>query len=308
MGSWYEEMPVVLREIANVLKSFSLHPLTKGNRIGAFYRFLTWQISSRLNKGPIVYDWIDGCKFYVRRGEVALTQNMYAGLMEFEDMGFLLHFVRSGDLFVDVGANVGSYSILACGARGARGYAIEPVPSTYERLINNMRLNQIESRVKCLNIGIGSERGTIQFTSNMDATNHALPVGSTDQNAVSAEVYPLDDVLVNESPILMKVDVEGYETLMVEGAEATLKKESLQAVIIELNGMGNRYGWDDALIVDRMIDIGLNPYTYDPLQRKLFSLHGKNSTSGNTLFVRDEAFVLERVRSAQPVTVLGIQF
>src|ERR1700740_1717867 len=105
-------------------------------------RFFAWQVASRVRKEAIVHDWIEGTKFFVRSHELGLTGNIYAGLHEFVDMGFLLHFVRSGDLFVDVGSNVGTYTILACGARGARGYAIEPVPGTFERLMRNIRLNR----------------------------------------------------------------------------------------------------------------------------------------------------------------------
>lgn len=48
------------------------------------------------------------------------TGNIYVGLHEFEDMAFLLHVLRRTDLFVDVGANIGSYTILAGGAAGAK--------------------------------------------------------------------------------------------------------------------------------------------------------------------------------------------
>lgn len=257
---------------------------------------------------------MEGSKFYAHTGETGITGNIYTGLHEFDDMGFLLHFLRAGDVFVDVGSNVGSYTILACAARGARGYAIEPVPSTYHRLMNNVRLNRIEDKVKCLNIGIGSHRGQIAFTSSRDTMNHALPAGSSEESSVHVEIYSLDEVLAQESPKLMKVDVEGYETLLVEGAQETLKKDSLQAVIMELNGSGNRYGFDDARIVERMVSFGLIPYTYDPLHRNLKylgahpNMGGERSIRDNTLFLRDEAFVRERVRTAPPLTVLGKEF
>jgi hypothetical protein len=59
-------------------------------------------------------------------GMTGATGNLYVGLHEFEEMAFLLHFLRPGDLFADVGANVGSYTILAAvaverGTHCARG-------------------------------------------------------------------------------------------------------------------------------------------------------------------------------------------
>jgi predicted RNA methylase len=68
------------------------------------------------------------------------TQKIYCSLQEFEDMALLLHVLRPGDLFVDVGANVGSYTILAAGVCGANVISIEPVPSTFTHLADNIHL------------------------------------------------------------------------------------------------------------------------------------------------------------------------
>ena len=71
----------------------------------------------------------------MRHGETGLTGNLYAGLHEFADMAFVMHALRPTDLFVDIGANAGSYTILACAVAKARGCAFEPLPSTYRRLV-----------------------------------------------------------------------------------------------------------------------------------------------------------------------------
>jgi hypothetical protein len=66
-------------------------------------------------------------------------------------MAYVLHTLTPDDFFVDVGANVGSYTVLACAVRGAKGYCFEPVPTTYRRLLDNLRLNDLTSRVVSLN-------------------------------------------------------------------------------------------------------------------------------------------------------------
>ena len=53
------------------------------------------------------------------------TGNIYCGLHDFEEMSFLMHFLRAGDVFADVGVNVGAYSMLAASV-GARAIAFEP--------------------------------------------------------------------------------------------------------------------------------------------------------------------------------------
>ena len=97
--------------ILSTIRFITNHPLNREHKLGAIIRFAKWQLGSRLVPGAVVYDWINGSRFLVKTGETGLTGNIYTGLHEFPDMGFLLHFLRSDDLFVDVGANVGSYTI-----------------------------------------------------------------------------------------------------------------------------------------------------------------------------------------------------
>ena len=294
--------------VINLLNFITNHPLNRDNKITSVIRFAKWQIGSRLVPGAVVYDWVNGSRFLVRTGETGLTGNIYTGLHEFEDMAFLLHFLRTDDLFIDVGANVGSYTILACSARGARGYAFEPVPNTYKKLIENIRLNHLENRVQCFNIGLSDKKGEIVFTSDMDTTNHALASGEQSANTIRVEVSTLDQVLGTDSPTLMKIDVEGYETPVLKGALETLNKKTLKSVIMELNGSGNRYGFDESQILEMMFDYGFNTYSYNPFERILVNLQGKNLDSGNTLFIRDKEYVLDRLNSSPKITIHGKQF
>lgn len=58
-----------------------------------------------------------------------------------------LHFLRPGDLFLDIGANVGTYTVLASGVCGGKIMAFEPDPRTLRHLQRNIELNQLENLV-----------------------------------------------------------------------------------------------------------------------------------------------------------------
>lgn len=294
--------------LLNTIRFVTDHPLNRGHKIRSIIRFATWQVGSRLVPGAIVYDWVNGSKFIVKTGETGLTGNIYTGLHEFQDMAFLLHVLRGEDLFVDIGANVGSYTILACSAVGARGIAFEPVPSTYKRLVENMRLNRLDEKVRCINKGVGARQGNIGFTADSNATNHALAPEEQCDNTVAVEITALDTALHDDSPTLIKIDVEGYETPVLEGASETLGKQTLLAVIMELNGNCNRYGFDESRILELMFDNGFRSYSYNPLNRTLSALEGKNLNSGNTLFIRNKLSVEERLRSSAMISIHGNQF
>lgn len=291
--------------LTNILKNLLNHPLNKTNKIGALIRFIKWQIVSRLVPGEIIYHWINNSKVIARPGETGFTGNIYCGLHEFSDMAFLLHVLRKKDLFVDIGANIGSYTILACSAIGARGYCFEPVPSTYHRLMTNIKLNNLEEMVISSNIALGNEKGEIYFSSDQNCMNHAITDDEQVEDKIVVNVSTLDEEL-KKDPFLIKIDVEGYETLVLKGAVNTLKNKELCAVIIELNGSGSRYGFDESKILKMMLDYGFKTYSYNPFERNLINLEGKNLMEGNTLFIKNIDHVLERIKKASKVNVHNI--
>jgi FkbM family methyltransferase len=234
------------------------------------------------------------------------TGSIYTGLHEFEDMAFVLHLLRQDDLFIDIGANIGSYTILAGAAVGARCISFEPLPATYAHFMRNICLNDIKDRVTALNCGVGDAEGVLCFTSDLDTVNHVanqeeMSLGS----AVEVKVFPLDTIIGGEAPTLIKIDVEGFETNVIKGARSVLIRDSLRAVIMELNGSGARYGFDEQILHNQMLDFGFSPYTYSPFDRKLISLNRNKSSSGNTLYIRNPDSIQATLSSAPTFHVHG---
>ena len=256
----------------------------------------------RLNPYPIIYPYTDKASLIIQKGMTGATGNYYCGLHEYEDMAFLLHFLREDDVFVDIGANIGSYTVLASGHIGATTYAFEPAPSTYKHLINNIAINQISGRVKAYNLALGSQQGSVNFTSSLDTVNHIANIGETDTIQVTVE--KLDDILENQKqPSLLKIDVEGFETEVLRGASRTLNQQCLKAIIIELNGSGGRYKFDEREIHRALLNLNFHAFSYDPAARIL----NPRDTYGihNTIYVRDVNRVKERLVNAPKVKILG---
>src|ERR1700738_1077325 len=91
------------------------HRLNAGGRWRAVGRVVRWQVASRLLAGPFALPFVGDTRLFARRGMTGATGNWYCGLHEVEEMAFMLHFLRPEDLFVDVGATVGSYTGKAAG-------------------------------------------------------------------------------------------------------------------------------------------------------------------------------------------------
>ena len=230
------------------------------------------------------------------------TGNYYCGLHEFEDMAFVANLLRPNDHFVDIGANVGSYTILASGESGANTIAVEPLPNTFSRLRRNVRQNDLDDLVTLCNLGIGDEVTQLQFTTSLDTVNHVVTKVDQNVEVSTVDVVPLDSLLKDVEPLCIKIDVEGFEQKVIDGAPNSLQSIDLRAVLLELNGSGGRYGFSDDDIHQKMTDYGFEPHTYDPLNRKLQSLTGHH-TEGNTLYIRDMPFVQERLESAPAINL-----
>ncbi len=286
----------------SLLRFITNHPLNRQHKIKAVSRFVKWQISARLNPYPVVYSYTDKTRLVIQRSMTGATGNLYCGLHEFTDMGFLLHFLRSDDLFVDVGANIGSYTVLAGGHVGAKVVSVEPVPKTFEYLKTNIAINQISEKVMVYNFALGNEKGHLSFTSTLDTMNHVAT--GTEDNIIRVPVETLDAILEKEQePVLLKIDVEGFETNVLKGASQTLLKNTLKAIIIELNGSGLKYGYDEAEIHNKLVSAGYHPHRYDPFKRTLAKID-KFGTH-NTIYIKDVAFVRERVEKADKLKIAG---
>ncbi len=280
------------------------HPLGKKHPLKSLLRFIVWQVQTQLMPSKlIIKPFVGSVKFYAKKGLTGITGNIYTGLHEFGDMGFLLHFLRSQDVFFDVGANVGSYTLLASGACNAKSIAIEPVKSTFNILQQNIILNNLQNSVQLLNNGAGATAGTLAFSSTEDTTNHVLTEDELTNSIAIIPVITIDSLLTAEAPALIKIDVEGYETEVLRGMAETLKTPSLKAIIIELNGSGERYGFDEQAIHQLLIDNQFMPYSYDPFTRSLTLLttHGNY----NTIYCRDIGFINDRLKNAPGIKLMG---
>jgi hypothetical protein len=118
-------------------------------------------------------------------------------------------------------------------------------------------------------------------------------------------VTTLDALTDGHPPSLIKADVEGFETEVFAGAGGTLARPELRALIVELNGSGARYGFEEEPLERRFESFGFRRYEYDPFTRDLRAAETK-STVGNTLYLRDVACVQRRLREAPSVQVFGV--
>lgn len=293
----------LLRQSWQTYRFVSTHPLTAKARTTALLRTLRWQLGSRILPHAMIVDWVAGSKLVARRGRTGATGNIYTGLHEYDEMSFLLHFLRAGELFVDIGANIGTYTVLASAVCGAKVISFEPSPSTYEELVDNVKINRVEGLSESWNMALGEREGSVTFTDDLDTVNHVLSSSeSQHRKTVNVPVKRLDDVLAGRQSALIKLDVEGYELAVLKGATTALA--GTRALIVELNGSGLRYGVRDEDIADLLASHGFTPCAYDPASRRLRTITERKNY-GNVIYVKDVAEAASKLRSAERRAVYG---
>jgi FkbM family methyltransferase len=284
----------------STLRFILTHPLNRHRRLGALRRLAEWQVGSRLVPGPVIVDFAGSTRMIVAHGSTGITASLYTGLGELEHMAFVGHLLRPHDLFVDIGANIGAYTVLTAGYSGADVVAVEPGRDAFTRLCENVRLNDLGARVEAHCVALSDYDGKGQLTTGLDTMNH-LVRNQGGEEASSVDVTTLDKLLAGREPAAIKIDVEGFESAVIAGAKETLRSPALIALVIEMNGSGKRFGYDEKNLHDTIVSHGFAEARYDPFTREL-EFNGP-SQGDNRIYLRSVEDVRRRLTTAPQLSL-----
>jgi FkbM family methyltransferase len=187
---------------------------------------------------------INGIKAIPRKG----TQDFYMLYIPREEDVKPHLIMYENETFVDVGANVGSYSLKIANDyknKGVSVVAIEAHPKNYKALCRNIELNGFK-HIKAINKAASDHRGVITMYERSHDGNHVgtdlYSVYNTFlaehnfilSNSLEVECDTLDNMLASHRINVMKIDIEGAELLALKGAKNTLKQ--LRKIIVEVHG------------------------------------------------------------------------
>jgi len=169
--------------------------------------------------------------------------------------------------FVDVGANIGYYSLLwVAQSQENNAIAIEPSPRVHSLLQENIDRNGFRDRITIVKAAAGPEKGEVQFDVGPEdevgwggvTGTEVETVTEESKETIQVEQRRLDEI-VSGSVALLKVDVEGAETWVFQGAEELLKSQKIDRICFENNHVrASRLGIE----VNAPIDL-LEAYRYE---------------------------------------------
>jgi FkbM family methyltransferase len=149
---------------------------------------------------------------------------------------FILNNLKEGQTFVDIGANIGYYSLLASSIVGESGevYSFEAMPSTFERMKINFMLNHFRN-ITAVPIALWHEEMHLPLyvSSESDGLSSLFPYSF--KETLTIEATTLDLSLPSKNLDLVKIDVEGSESNVLRGSRAALEEGRIGNIIIEWN-------------------------------------------------------------------------
>lgn len=174
-----------------------------------------------------------------------VQKSIFFNLYEKNELAKIAPFIKPGGTYLDIGANIGFYSLAFAKKLNLNGkvYAFEPNPKTYAQLQRNCCLNTFAANIFTYNLAVSNQEKTIPFYYDKVNSGSATAVfyedmqGKVEKTEVSA--ITLDKFIEKEKIAqieLIKIDVEGHEIELLEGAKQALAAKIFKAIQIEFNG------------------------------------------------------------------------
>jgi FkbM family methyltransferase len=202
--------------------------------------------------------------------------------------------LKPGDCFIDIGANVGIFTLAAAGRVGHKGHvlACEPTPATARALRTTVQVNNCTDRVRIEEVAVGRQSGRQPFHLTPISGHNSLYPLPHETSTIEIEVRSLDELTSPGSQwSLAKIDVEGAELEVLAGMARLLSENPDLPIIVEFGPSHfARVGSTVEAWLQTIRSLGLTPFEIDadrPVLRRLRSVGLEEIFSINLLLVRD---------------------
>ena len=237
-----------------------------------------WWQAHRGEAGSFLYEVQPGLRMRLHL-DSELCHLIYCRHFEWTERQFVNAFLRAGDLFIDVGANIGLFALIAAQrvGPGGRVFAFEPTPKVFSRLADNVRLNGF-ANVTCFQMALSDQVGELSLAparEGFDAWN-SLGTPSPASGPVGERVPTTTwDEVVREQRLagavtMMKIDVEGWESRMLTGGLKSLAGADAPVLQVEFTDEAARSAGSSCRELYEMLEgIGYRLFVFNPERRAL---------------------------------------
>jgi FkbM family methyltransferase len=211
-------------------------PISEGK--GLLYRALAEALLP--GEREVIASLAPGFRMVLDLTETTQREMFYFGTYERKESVLIRRILRPGDVFWDIGANLGYYTLLgaACVGPTGRAVAFEPFPAAWARLQRNVGLNTFP-QVRLVNAAVSSGAGTgnLYFHRNVPDGIASLDIPNSHLLSVACRTLSLDGFVADGTerpPTVMKIDVEGSEKTVLDGAVGLLSGPTPPMFLLEM--------------------------------------------------------------------------
>lgn len=254
-------------KLITLLRKILIHPGNARRRLQALWRAGRVQLGMRRGRREVHYNWAPPVRLVLRRGYHSLIAQAYFGYSEYAEMQFLMDALEPDDLFLDVGANMGAYALLAAGVCKAKVIAVEPLPENVRVLNEQIAFNNLQAKITVLPIGLSDREGQLHFLS--ESSQNTFVIEEDHPEAHKASIIPVrqaEDIL-SSCPRFIKIDVEGHEAKILKGLGKHLYDPRLEYIQCEMV-----HPEQNKEIFQMLEAAGFVPRTYDVERRQLVEI------------------------------------
>lgn len=248
------------------------HPANADHRVRAVARSLGWQVRKRVWPKPVDVDYEGLLLRCYPDSNSASNVFYFTSRYDWDEMAFLDAYLRPGDGILDIGANIGTYSLFAAARCGldARIDAFEPLPLAADRVRENFELNHLTNAF-VHQVAVDDRPGTVEFIdSDVSSTVNENDSSASRFDVITVPVERIDALATGTGYAVAKLDVEGLELRALQGATRLLEAADPPVWQIELmDNVLAKKGTTPAAVVELLRDAGFSPAWYSAADRHL---------------------------------------
>jgi FkbM family methyltransferase len=283
------------------------NPFAHGHRGRALARWWAWQAWRRLVRRPVAVE-LPGGSWLQCPSESGIAGMLVAtGAHEPAELAFLMGTVSAGDLVMDVGANIGVYTVALAG-RGARVAAIEPSSNARAVLERSLAGNGLTQKARVFPVAVAEASGRRPFTAGLDVGNHLVdePLGRGPGATEWVDVETLDGLVAThldffDRPVrILKVDAEGDDEHVLRGGGELLSRDQ-PVVVVET--------WEGGSSIRSLLGmLGYQPWRYSLESQRLEAVPPTWCGQANLIFIAPGRLeeVQEKLHRSSPMTATSL--
>lgn len=239
-----------------------------------------------------------------------LCKLIYCKDFEWQERKFLNAFLRPGDTYVDVGANLGLFTLIAALRVGKAGrvYAFEPCSQAYRRLVANVKLNH--ASVVCHQLALGDCISRLSMNIALDGfdawNSFASPIDGSSFSVEEVDCVTWDSFAQEHDLVgrvtMMKIDVEGWETRVLAGAWSSLSRPDAPVLQVEFTQRAAQSAGSSCRGLYRLLQkLGYQMFIYDAKSGQLLPEPlRENYPHLNLIAAKQPQHVLARLANRRP--------